>query len=99
MSGVPVLSEEHGRISHAQRKRGSLVSIGEAFNGGPFTLYMTAGGGNKLPFGSLPRLILAWLCTEAVGAWLSCLGFHDRHPGRVGGFLALLAFRLAGGAD
>ena len=33
---------------------------------GPFTLYMTAGGGNKLPFGNLPRLILAWVCTEAV---------------------------------
>ena len=33
---------------------------------GPFTLYMTAGGGNKLPYGNLPRLILAWLCTEAV---------------------------------
>ena len=27
---------------------------------------MVAGGGNKLPFGNLPRLILAWLCTEAV---------------------------------
>ena len=33
---------------------------------GPFTLYMTVTGGNKLPFGNLPRLILAWLCTEAV---------------------------------
>ena len=33
---------------------------------GPYTLYMTAGGGNKLPFGSLPRLLLAWLSTEAV---------------------------------
>ena len=27
---------------------------------GPFTLYMVAGGGNKLPFGNLPRLLLAW---------------------------------------
>ena len=27
---------------------------------------MTAGGGNKLPFGNLPRLLLAWLSTEAV---------------------------------
>ena len=26
---------------------------------GPYTLYMTAGGGNKLPYGNLPRLILA----------------------------------------
>ena len=33
---------------------------------GPFTLYMTAGGGNKLPYGNLPRLMLAWVCTEAV---------------------------------
>ena len=27
---------------------------------------MTATGGSKLPFGNLPRLILAWVCTEAV---------------------------------
>ena len=33
---------------------------------GPFTLIMTATGNHKLPFGNLPRLILAWLCTEAV---------------------------------
>ena len=33
---------------------------------GPYQLYMTAGGGNKLPFGNLPRLLLAWVCTEAV---------------------------------
>ena len=33
---------------------------------GPFTLYMVAGGGNKLPYGNLPRLILAWVSTEAV---------------------------------
>ena len=33
---------------------------------GPYTLVMTAGGGNKLPYGNFPRLILAWLCTEAV---------------------------------
>ena len=33
---------------------------------GPYTLYMTAGGGNKLPYGNLPRLILAWVTTEAV---------------------------------
>ena len=33
---------------------------------GPYTLYMIAGGGNKLPFGNLPRLLLAWVCTEAV---------------------------------
>lgn len=33
---------------------------------GPYTLYMIAGGGNKLPYGNLPRLLLAWVCTEAV---------------------------------
>ena len=33
---------------------------------GPYTLYMTAIGNNKLPFGNLPRLLLAWVCTEAV---------------------------------
>ena len=27
---------------------------------------MTAGGGNRLPYGTLPRLLLAWVCTEAV---------------------------------
>lgn len=33
---------------------------------GPYKLIMIAGGDNKLPFGSLPRLLLAWVCTEAV---------------------------------
>ena len=33
---------------------------------GPYTLAMTAGVNNKLPYGSLPRLLLAWVCTEAV---------------------------------
>ena len=33
---------------------------------GPYTLYMIAGGGNKLPFGNLPRLLMAWVSTEAV---------------------------------
>ena len=33
---------------------------------GPYQLYMIAGGGNKLPFGNLPRLLMAWVCTEAV---------------------------------
>ena len=33
---------------------------------GPYTLVMTSGFNNKLPFGNLPRLLLAWLCTEAV---------------------------------
>ena len=33
---------------------------------GPYKLIMIAGGDNKLPFGNLPRLILAWVSTEAV---------------------------------
>ena len=33
---------------------------------GPYSLVMIAGGLNKLPFGNLPRLILAWLSTEVV---------------------------------
>ena len=33
---------------------------------GPYTLYMNATAGNKLPYGNLPRLLLAWVSTEAV---------------------------------
>ena len=33
---------------------------------GPYKLIMSVTGDHKLPFGNLPRLILAWLCTEAV---------------------------------
>ena len=33
---------------------------------GPYTLGMIAGLGNKLPYGNLPRLLLAWVSTEAV---------------------------------
>ena len=33
---------------------------------GPYTLVMTTAGINKLPHGSNPRLILAWVSTEAV---------------------------------
>ena len=33
---------------------------------GPYTLIMTAVGQTGLPFGNLPRLLLAWVCTEAV---------------------------------
>ena len=33
---------------------------------GPFTLALTAGFDNKLPFGYIARLLLAWVCTEAV---------------------------------
>ena len=33
---------------------------------GPFTLVMTAAGKYGLPFGHIPRLLLGWVCTEAV---------------------------------
>ena len=33
---------------------------------GPYALVMSAGGLNKLPYGNIPRLLLAWVCTEAV---------------------------------
>ena len=33
---------------------------------GPYILVMSAGGLNKLPFGNIPRLLLAWVSTEAV---------------------------------
>ena len=33
---------------------------------GPYRLYMQAGPETKLPYGNLPRLLLAWVCTEAV---------------------------------
>ena len=33
---------------------------------GPYSLVMIAGGRNKLPYGNLPRLLLAWVSTEAV---------------------------------
>jgi hypothetical protein len=33
---------------------------------GPYRLVMVAGPDNKLPYGVLPRLLLAWICSEAV---------------------------------
>ena len=33
---------------------------------GPYTLGMAAGINNRLPYGNIPRLLLAWVCTEAV---------------------------------
>ena len=33
---------------------------------GPFKLIMSVSGDHKLPFGNLPRLLLAWVCTEVV---------------------------------
>ena len=33
---------------------------------GPYTLGMSAGINNRLPYGTRPRLLLAWVCTEAI---------------------------------
>ena len=33
---------------------------------GPLTLIMLSSSTTKLPYGNLPRLLLAWVCTEAV---------------------------------
>ena len=33
---------------------------------GPYKLVMVAGADNKLPYGTIPRLLLAWISTEAV---------------------------------
>ena len=43
---------------------------------GPFTLYMQSGVDTKLPFGNLPRLLMAWVSTEAVQTQsrVLCLG-------------------------
>ena len=43
---------------------------------GPFTLYMNTTADNKLPYGNLPRLLMAWLSTEAVktGSRVTVLG-------------------------
>ena len=64
---------------------------------GPYTLYMVAGGGNKLPYGNFPRLILAWVSTEAVRTqsrvlilgdslsdFMRELGVYSRGGGNVG---------------
>ena len=43
-----------------------LLGVSVLGDNGPYTLGMTAGINNKLPFGVIPRLLLAWVCTEAV---------------------------------
>ena len=64
---------------------------------GPYRLYMQAGPENKLPYGNLPRLLIAWLCTEAVrtqnpeivlgpslSEFMRKLGIHTQSGGRGG---------------
>ena len=47
---------------------------------GPFTLFMNATGGAQLPYGSFPRLLLAWMCTEAVRTKARTWCLADRCP-------------------
>ena len=65
---------------------------------GPYTLTMTASTeGVKLPYGNIPRLLLAWVCTEAVRTqrrelvlgrslyeFMGKLGMEDHSGGRHG---------------
>ena len=51
---------------------------------GPYTLAMTAGVNNKLPYGNFPRLILAWICTEAVRTQSRVLVLGTRSPASCG---------------
>ena len=64
---------------------------------GPYRLYMQAGPENKLPYGNLPRLLIVWLCTEAVrtqspeivlgpslSEFMRKLGIHTQSGGRGG---------------
>ena len=64
---------------------------------GPFKLVMVAGADNKLPFGNIPRLLLAWVSTEAVrtqsrelvlgkslSGFMRALGIYHNSAGRGG---------------
>ena len=44
---------------------------------GPYTLYMNATGGVKLSYGNIPRLLLAYITTEAVRAQSRVLVLED----------------------
>ena len=50
---------------------------------GPYTLYMTAGGGCKLPFGNFPRLLLAWVVRfrSLCDPWTSIPPAAEHTPG------------------
>ena len=64
---------------------------------GPFTLIMTAVGPTGLPFGNLSRLLLAWVCTEAVRTQSRELVFWAlRSPGSCAGWAWLQSGVAAG---
>ena len=61
---------------------------------GPYTLIMTAVGKTGLPFGNLPRLLLAWVSTEAV-----CTQSRELFLGTsLSGFMRKLGMPPVGGA-
>ena len=79
---------------------------------GPYALVMSAGGLNKLPYGNLPRLLLAWVCSEAVRTqnrelvlgrslyeFMRKLGMDDRSGSVRGDRTAWTRRRSSGGAD
>ena len=62
---------------------------------GPYKLGMTAGIDNKLPYGNFPRLLLAWVCTEAVRTRSRVLVLGDS----LSEFMRTLGVYSAGGGN
>ena len=62
---------------------------------GPYTLYMTATAGSKLPFGTLPRLLLAWVSTEGVKTQSPVLVLGKS----LAEFMGKLSLHMSGGSN
>ena len=62
---------------------------------GPYKLGMTAGLDNKLPYGNFPRLLLAWVSTEAVRTQSRVLVLGDS----LSDFMRTLGVYSAGGGN
>ena len=62
---------------------------------GPYKLGMTAGLDNKLPYGNFPRLLLAWVSTEAVRTQSRVLVLGDS----LSDFMRALGVYSAGGGN
>ena len=58
---------------------------------GPFTLYMNTTADNKLPYGNLPRLLMAWLSTEAVKTGSRVIVLATRFPSLCGNSVSTTA--------
>ena len=61
---------------------------------GPYTLYMTATGNAKLPYGPMPRLLLAYVSTEAVRTQSRVLILEDS----LSAFMRRIGLESSGGA-